>query len=188
MRGGNNKWTVNTTDNQLITAYKDGDQRAFDVLFKKHLHRILGICANMLEGEEDCKDATMDLYVVLRKELKRHVVHQFEGWLYTLVRNYCRKLIREQKQRQKMETPNGPWAVFLQENNNLQQQQQDEELLRNLKKAIQELKPEQKECISLFYLDGHSYKEIAKLTGLSLNRVKSNIQNGKRNIRIALAT
>jgi len=188
MLGGNNKWTANTADEQLIAAYQGGDQRAFDVLFKKHLHRILGICANTLDREEDCKDAAMDLYVVLRREIIRHEIHQFEGWLYTLVRNYCRKLIRERKQQQQMETLDGPWADFLQENNNLQQQQQDEELLHNLKKAIQELKPDQKECISLFYLDGHSYKEIANLTGLSLNKVKSNIQNGKRNIRIALAT
>jgi len=188
MRGGTNKWTANTTDDQLIAAYKDGDQRAFDVLFKKHLHRILGICANTLEQEEDCKDVTMDMYVVLRRELVRHEIHHFEGWLYTIVRNYCLKLIRERKQQQQMETLDGPWAAFLQETNNLQQQYQDEELMLNLKKAIQELKPDQKECISLFYLDGHSYKEIAEATGLSLNKVKSNIQNGKRNIRIALAT
>jgi RNA polymerase sigma-70 factor (ECF subfamily) len=188
MRGGNNKWTAQTADGRLIAAYQEGDQCAFDVLFKKHLHRILGICANILDREEDCKDAAMDIYVVLRRELLRYEIQQFEGWLYTLVRNYCLKLIRERKQQQQMETLDGPWAAFLRENNNLQQQQQDEELLRNLKKAIQELKPDQKECISLFYLDGHSYKEIAKLTGLSLNKVKSNIQNGKRNIRIAMAT
>jgi len=188
MLGGNNKWTAKTPDEQLIVAYKEGDQCAFDVLFKKHLHRILGTCASTLEREEDCKDATMDLYVVLRQELMRHEIRNFEGWLYSTVKNYCLKLIRERKQRQQMETLDGPWAAFLQENNNLQQQQQDEEMLHNLKKAIQTLNPDQKECISLFYLDGHTYKEIAKLTGHSMNKVKSHIQNGKRNIKIALAT
>ena len=53
------------------------------------------------------------------------------------------------------------------------------ELLR----CIDKLSSQQSICINLMYLDDKSYKEIADITGFSLNEVKSHIQNGKRNLR-----
>jgi RNA polymerase sigma-70 factor (ECF subfamily) len=52
--------------------------------------------------------------------------------------------------------------------------------------AIQQLNPEQRTCIQLFYLDKKSYQEIADKTGYSLLQVKSYIQNGKRNLKLLL--
>ena len=58
--------------------------------------------------------------------------------------------------------------------------------LSQLEKAISALEHEQKECIELFYLKEKSYKEVAEITGYSINQVKSSIQNGKRNLKILM--
>ena len=63
---------------------------------------------------------------------------------------------------------------------------QDETLLKDLEQALQHLNPEQKTCISMFYLEKKSYQSIASATGFNLLQVKSYIQNGKRNLRILL--
>jgi RNA polymerase sigma-70 factor (ECF subfamily) len=55
-----------------------------------------------------------------------------------------------------------------------------------MEKTLEELNPEQKDCIKLFYLEKRSYQEIAEKTGFSLMQVKSYIQNGKRNLKILL--
>jgi RNA polymerase sigma-70 factor (ECF subfamily) len=55
-----------------------------------------------------------------------------------------------------------------------------------LETAIAMLNPEQKTCIELFYLQKKSYQEISNMTGQSANEVKSNIQNGKRNLKIKM--
>ena len=55
-----------------------------------------------------------------------------------------------------------------------------------LESAILKLKGKQKQCIELFYLQQKSYEQISKLTGYSINDVKSNLQNGKRNLKIML--
>ena len=47
-------------------------------------------------------------------------------------------------------------------------------------KAANKLKDEQRVCIELMYLEDHTYKEIAEITGYDLNKVKSHIQNGLR--------
>jgi RNA polymerase sigma-70 factor (ECF subfamily) len=56
--------------------------------------------------------------------------------------------------------------------------------LTQLEAALEELNPEQKTCITLFYLHKKSYQEIVSITGYNLLQVKSYIQNGKRNLKI----
>jgi len=54
----------------------------------------------------------------------------------------------------------------------------------SLHNAIGKLSGEQRQCIELMYLDDKSYKEIVEITGYDLKKVKSYIQNGKRNLKI----
>ena len=61
-----------------------------------------------------------------------------------------------------------------------------ENTLNRMQNALQQLNKEQQQCITLFYLEKRSYTEIASDTGFSLMQVKSNIQNGKRNLKLAL--
>ncbi len=61
-----------------------------------------------------------------------------------------------------------------------------EQLLLWMGQALEELGKEQKLCVILFYLEKKSYQEIAETTGFTLMQVKSNIQNGKRNLKIAI--
>ena len=55
-----------------------------------------------------------------------------------------------------------------------------------LNKCIDELKSEQKECVKLFYLEEKCYQEITDATNFELKKVKSYIQNGKRNLKICM--
>ena len=59
-------------------------------------------------------------------------------------------------------------------------------LLDAMSAAIEELNTEQKQCVTLFYLDKKSYTQIADSTGFSMMQVKSYIQNGKRNLKIGV--
>ena len=49
--------------------------------------------------------------------------------------------------------------------------------------SVNQLNKEQGECVKLFYLEGKSYQEVAELTSYSIKKVKSYIQNGKRNLK-----
>ena len=59
-----------------------------------------------------------------------------------------------------------------------------EKKIEQLKQSISELKEDQKIGITLFYLEKKSYQEIANETGWELKKIKSEIQNGKRNLRL----
>ncbi|MCU0389359.1 MAG: sigma-70 family RNA polymerase sigma factor [Chitinophagaceae bacterium] len=61
-----------------------------------------------------------------------------------------------------------------------------ESLLDLLEGAIKEIQPNQQQCISLFYIQKKSYRQISEETGFSLMQIKSFIQNGKRNLRLLI--
>ena len=52
--------------------------------------------------------------------------------------------------------------------------------------ALNELNPEQQQCVTLFYLQKKSYLEVSEATGYNMLQVKSYIQNGKRNLKILI--
>ena len=58
--------------------------------------------------------------------------------------------------------------------------------MKSLEECIEKLKDEQRKCIQLFYYEGFGYKEICKRLDLEEGKVKSFIQNGKRNLKICL--
>lgn len=61
-----------------------------------------------------------------------------------------------------------------------------DEKLDALEECIEELKSDQKDCVKLFFMEKKSYNEVNELTGIDLKKVKSHIQNGKRNLKICL--
>jgi RNA polymerase sigma-70 factor (ECF subfamily) len=63
---------------------------------------------------------------------------------------------------------------------------QTDQALDLMEEALKELNPEQKQCVTLFYLQKQSYQEIAAVTGFTMLQVKSYIQNGKRNLKILI--
>ena len=64
--------------------------------------------------------------------------------------------------------------------------QEKDVALTQMAGALQQLNPEQLQCVTLFYLEKRSYQEISEKTGYTLLQVKSHIQNGKRNLKLML--
>jgi DNA-directed RNA polymerase specialized sigma24 family protein len=92
-------------------------------------------------------------------------------------------------QKNKLDTSAIEKTEFLLENKdeeNLVRSLEKEKELEKLENAIGQLKEEQRHCVELFYLKKKSYDQIVKDTGYDLKKVKSYIQNGKRNLKLIL--
>ena len=58
---------------------------------------------------------------------------------------------------------------------------------RPLHHCIKQLKEEQRRCVNLFYLrEGETYQSIAATLGLTVGKVRSHLQNGRRNLKLCL--
>jgi RNA polymerase sigma-70 factor (ECF subfamily) len=76
--------------------------------------------------------------------------------------------------------------VQSEENVHLNGELDKEENFRKLDYCMGQLQEEQRKMIGLFYLQGKCYNEIAELTGTDWNKVRSYIQNGRRNLKICM--
>lgn len=68
----------------------------------------------------------------------------------------------------------------------LDNDQNREESFKQLELCLQQLQEEQKITIELFYLQKKCYNEIVEQTGIEWNKVRSHIQNGRRNLKICM--
>ncbi len=179
-------------DNELIKLYKRTADTAYaGELYERYVHLVYGVCMKYLKNEEDSKDASMQIFEKLLVELKTHDVANFKSWLHVLAKNHCLMWLRSARVKQQksiityevtedVETGNGLHLLKDEESGNL------EVHLVALEKGLLDLPVEQKQCIELFYLQGKCYKEITDITGYEMKKVKSYIQNGKRNLKIYL--
>lgn len=178
------------TDKELIMEYKNTQNNLFvGILYKRYSHLVLGLSLKYLKDEDEAKDAVMQVFEKLMRELLRHNVEYFKSWLYSFSKNHCLMIIRSQQSKLKKEIELQIHADSFMETEtelHLNKEIEKEKQFTLLEKAISELNEDQRRCIELFYLKEKSYIEISEATGYTLNEVKSFIQNGKRNLKIKL--
>ena len=121
-------------------------------------------------------------------EVHAHRVKKFKSWLYVMTKNYCLMEIRSGKTRKrKMEKWISEQEYSVEFNEELHPIDKDKATQdMDLRECIDKLKEMQKRCIQLFYFESKSYREIAEMMELDEKKVKSYLQNGKRNIKICL--
>jgi RNA polymerase sigma-70 factor (ECF subfamily) len=173
------------TDEELIDLYKkSGKLDIVGELYNRYTALTLGVCLKYLRDREESRDAVMQIFEKLMVTLKDHDIGHFKGWLYVTARNFCLMQLRAKKGKNFEEI-----SPFVMENGSemhLQEGPEIEANLTKLEKCIETLGNEQKDCVRLFYLEQKCYKEISEITGLDMSKVKSHIQNGKRNLKICM--
>lgn len=172
-----------TEDAELLLSYSEsGDLAVLGKLYEKFMPLVYGVCLKYLKDEDAAKDALMSIFEELITKARKHEIKQFRSWLYVLARNYCLMQLRSGK---KMETVN--LDDFMEFTPILHPDGNDKEnTMKALDKCMEQLSAPQKQSVDLFYLQEKCYKEVADVTGYTLNEVKSFIQNGKRNLKICL--
>lgn len=172
-------------DSSLIAAYKqNGDLEVLGGLYNKYMHLVFGVCFNYFKDEELSKDAVMQIFEELVVKLKVHEVQNFKSWLHVLTRNHCLMALRKSAKNPTITlgdnfVENGDFV-------HLDIEDAKETQLTVMEKCMETLSEEQRKSVDLFYLQEKCYKEVADITGYEMLKVKSYIQNGKRNLKICI--
>ncbi|MBO9619419.1 MAG: sigma-70 family RNA polymerase sigma factor [Niabella sp.] len=170
------------SDAELLDWFRQKeDQEALASLYLRYSDLVYGVCLKYLGDAEEAKDAVMNIYQELREKLPRHEVQHFKSWLYVLAKNHCLMLLRAAKKNITVSLDAQP--VQLGDFSHLDGVIEKEETFKKLEKCMEGLPGEQEKTIRLFYYDNKCYNEIALSTGLEWNKVRSLIQNGRRNLK-----
>jgi len=178
------------SDKELVSLYRGERNRdVLGVLFQRHSGMALSTAMKYLSNREEAADMVMQVFEKVLHDLPRHEVQDFRPWLYQVVKNSCLMALRKNREIPARSEQEEKYQRQVMENRiemHPSEKMEAEVRLQNLEQAISQLSQEQCICIKLFYLEQKSYAEVSEHTGYPLSKVKSYIQNGKRNLQISM--
>lgn len=174
-----------STDDELVAKYKaTSELRVLSELYLRYMELVYGVCLKYFKDEEESKDAVQNIFEELIAKLHKYPVTHFKAWLHQLAKNHCLMKMRSDKKFSKVEID--VYSMQNEDSEHLNNVMDKETHFSHLDFCIQQLAVEQKQVIALFYLEEKCYNEITILTGMEWKKVRSFIQNGRRNLKICM--
>jgi RNA polymerase sigma-70 factor, ECF subfamily len=167
-------------DQTAIRICQAGDRQAFRHLVERYQNQAIGHAIAILGNREDARDALQDAFLDTFNALRRFDLgRQFYPWFYVILRNRCFKLAAGRK-RERLDSSGeveilAPTPILRPEETML------------LERMMLELKPEDRELITLKHLDGLSYEELAERLGVPLGTIMSRLYHARKRLREKLA-
>ncbi len=173
------------SDQELIDLYvHNGDNQVIAEFYKRYGHLVFGVCMKYIKHIQNSEDLTTELFAKLPQQIKNHKINHFKSWLYTSTKNSCLMILRKKNS---YNSSFDDQIIDILEEDSLSSKEILEQKLEALEIALKELNEKQAICIKAFYFQKRCYDEISKTENLTLNEVKSHIQNGKRNLKMILS-
>jgi RNA polymerase sigma factor (sigma-70 family) len=145
------------SDNELVSRFREtGDNLCIGELFSRYRHLVFGVCMKYLADEDESQDVQMQVFEKLLKDLQRHNVEQFKGWLYTVTKNECLMYLRSRKSKRahEQELKKDMQGLMESETSLHPEGISDTELqLREMEDSLDGLGENQRRCLELFYLE-----------------------------------
>ena len=173
------------SDEELLQQFiQTANQEILGQLYSRYMPMVYGLCLKYLQQVEDAEDAVIDIYEELFRKIHHYQIDSFRTWLYSVAKNHCLQLLRKEKNMtfEEIDTADMESDAF----EHLIDVADDTEKEEALTYCLTTLAEEQRQCIVHFFFDDFSYADIVEKTGYALNKVKSYIQNGKRNLKICI--
>jgi len=180
---------VQLTDEDLLSAFiTTGDLELLGELYATYMHMVYGVCLKYFKDRDESMDAVMQIFEKLINEIPKQKIENFRSWLHVVSKNYCLMQLRSQKSRKvKAELWMNDTLVFM-ENSSVQHPIDND--IHNMDKALEDcielLNDEQNKCIKLFYYENKCYQEISSEMAIEEKKVKSHLQNAKRNLKLCI--
>jgi RNA polymerase sigma-70 factor (ECF subfamily) len=173
---------MDDSDEALMARVARGDERAFQVLSRRHLPAMLGLARRFLGSAADAEDVAQEAFLRVWTHAPRwQPLAQFRTWLTRVVVNLC----LDRKRR-------APWVELEAAGDIVDpapgagEKAESDERAHSLAKAIEKLPARQRSAIVLTYSEGMSNAQVAEILDTSVSAVETLLVRGKQNLRRAL--
>jgi RNA polymerase sigma factor (sigma-70 family) len=168
---------------RLVEAVRDGEARAFELLYERHHGPILSFCRHLTGRLEDAEDAVQHTFLSAYREITGSADElDLKPWLYTVARNRCLSLLRSRRVREGSAAGalwtgrHGPpeehgveaWGM-----EGLAEEVERREELRALVADLGQLPEPQRAALVLSELEALSHAQIAQVLDVDTAKVRS---------------
>lgn len=192
-------------ERQWIHAIQKGNKQYLQDIVEKYYDDIFRFCTFQSGSREDAYDLTQETFLRFIRYVEGYRYRNLKGYLLTIAMNLCRDFLTEKSRRGKREisfdqeiysdtdtsSESGslwdiyqpPETVLERAGESPEAKLMESDLHDRLMAALSCLPQMQRETLLFHYLYDMKYREIAKLTGVSVSTVKSRVKQGTEKLR-----
>lgn len=165
-----------------VEAVRLGDLDSFSEIVDDLQPGLTALARGYCRNPEDVLELTQEFFLHLYKKLGKYRGEaSFRTWSWSVARNFFRKQVRRRRlPAAELEDAD---RVADSRTRGAAGQLQDEETRREVEAALNALPDEYRLPLKLFYFEDFSYTEMATVTGLPVNTVKTRLFQGKRRLK-----
>ena len=189
-------------DRRLVRRLRAGDERAFEELVGLYKNRIYGLMLRMIGNPEEAEDLAQEVFITVHRAINSYRGEgRFYTWLYRIATNTCKNRIKYLRGRNFHrsvpvdETPEahgsaaegGPIASLQSQVAGPEAMTEGNRLQSAIQRELAGLEEEHRLLIVLRDVQGMSYQDILKITGLQEGTLKSRLHRARLALRERLA-
>ena len=175
--------TPRRTDHELARLAAEGDESAFEELYRLHHRRVYSLCLRMTQNPVEAEDLTQEVFVLLfRKIGSFRGESAFTTWLHRLTVNQVLMHFRKKKSRPEHTTEEGDAPVqIVQGTENPNAMPVVDRIA--LERAVEKLPPGYRAVFVLHDVEGYDHDEIARMLEISQGTSKSQLHKARMKLR-----
>lgn len=177
------------SDEQLVAAYANGDNNSFDTLLERHKTKLYNYILSLVKDEGAADDIFQDTFVKAIMTIRQGRYDdrgKFPAWLCRIARNLVIDSFRQDKAEGAVSTDDSNYDVLNRRElseGTIEDVLIDIQIEADVRRLVDELPDSQREVLQLRYYKDLSFKEIADITGVSINTALGRMRYAILNLR-----
>lgn len=177
------------TDRELVQAYANNDNEAFDELLRRHQDKVYSYIYHVVKNKELVDDLFQETFVKAIMTIKQggYTEHgKFSAWLIRIAHNLVIDSFRHEKWENMIssaEDESDPLNRRELSEGNIEDFMINDQIKKDIRKIVMSLPDAQREVLVMRFYRNMSFKEIADATSVSINTALGRMRYGIMNMR-----
>ena len=177
------------TDEKLVKMYAEGNNEAFDLLLGRYEEKIFSYIMYVVRDQDVANDIFQETFMkaIITIQQGRYVENgKFGAWISRIAHNLIIDFFRQSRNENSVSNQDVDYDLF----NNVklaepatESRMEKEQALDDVRELVADLPEKQREVVMLRYYRELSYKEIAEITGVSINTALGRMRYALLNLR-----
>ncbi len=177
------------TDEMLVKAFAQGDNKAFDTLLRRHQNRVFNYILNIVKSKDTANDIFQETFVKAIMTIKqgRYTdAGKFSAWITRIAHNLIIDFFRQEKCENTISVDREETDVLNRRDfsdDNIEDILVTRQISEDVRRIMESLPESQREVLEMRFYRNMSFKEIAEATGVSINTALGRMRYAVLNMR-----
>lgn len=180
-------------DDELVVLYNEGNNRAFDILLERYQQKLFSYIFFIIKDQKISEDIFQETFmkaIVTIKSGRYTENGRFYSWLSRIAHNLIIDQFRTERNENTISSEEGGYDLLNNQDiceENIEESIINAQIMKDIRKLVDNLPANQKEIIMMRFYRNMSFKDIAEVTGTSINTALGRMRYAIINLRRMIA-